>query len=229
MNPIVATSICVIALSVSGCSDPKKPTEANFKTAINDWIETQPRCISVPMGRLSSATSDDAPFPRYVAATPVTNESAKKIRKREQAPFEALVGVGLLEREKTTLEVKANVMGDETKEVEAYAYDLSNSGQEQLSEGEEGLFSSAAQQFCYGSATVDEIIQFTEPADTMGVTFSQVSYRYHIKDLPSWAKDKDMQKAFSELERDTADDLKTKTALVLTNKGWVHEKAADLY
>lgn len=59
----------------------------------------------------------------------------------------------------------------------------------------------------------------------MGMTISQVSYKYHLADLPDWAKNPKVKSAFPDLARSTAESLDAKAALVLTKDGWKHEKA----
>ena len=83
----------------------------------------------------------------------------------------------------------------------------------------------ASPSFCYGEPAVKEIVRFTEPGDMMGMTVSQVEYTWQLKNMPEWARSKAMQATFPQLERDNADTLKDKDAVVLMNEGWVHEKA----
>lgn len=229
MKSIAVIPLCIVALGLSGCGDSKKPSKANFKAAINQWVETQPHCISIPRSGLSPAEPSDEAFPRYIDATPVTSELAQSNRQREQAPFDALVDAGLMVMTETTIEVRASFFGDQTKAVQVRAYDLSDDGLKAVvSKGEKTAFSTPSQQLCYGTPTVDEVVQFTEPADMMGMKLSQVNYRYHLKGLAGWAKNAGMQEAFAQLKRDAADSLEGKAVLVLTNDGWVHEKAARL-
>jgi hypothetical protein len=41
----------------------------------------------------------------------------------------------------------------------------------------------------------------------MGMTISQVSYKYHLADLPDWAKNPKVKSAFPDLARSTAESL----------------------
>lgn len=218
--------VCVAALAVAGCSDPKEASKDNFETAISTWIEKNPPCLSIPRGNVTPAGDDDAPFPRYLNASPVTAQYAIESRARERAPFDALVAAGLMKVEEATVSVKP-LFGNRNRDVPVLAYDLTDEGRKALSaEGEKTAFSSPAQRLCYGVPTVDEIVQFTEPADAMGVKVSQVTYRYHLEDLPGWAENEKMQGAFRQLEQDSADSIDDKAAVILTNEGWVHAKAA---
>ena len=220
--------VCVAALAVAGCSDPKEASKGNFETAINAWIEKNPPCLSIPRSNVRGANANDAPFPRYLNASPVTAQYAVESRARERAPFDAMVDAGLMKVEEATVSVKP-LFGNQNRDVPVRAYDLTDAGKKTLSsEGEKTAFSSPSQRFCYGTPTVDEIVQFTEPADAMGDKISQVSYRYHLKDLPDWARNEEMQTAFPQLKKDLADSIDGKAAVILTNEGWVHERASKL-
>ncbi|AJR26924.1 hypothetical protein TZ53_24335 (plasmid) [Sphingobium sp. YBL2] len=58
---------------------------------------------------------------------------------------------------------------------------------------------------------------------------AQGPYRYHLVDVPSWAGNAKLTAAYPELERNTAESLEGKAAVILTNEGWVHEKASGLH
>src|SRR3546814_717918 len=194
--------VCLAALTVTACSDPKEANKSNFTTAINNWIEKNPPCISIPRGRITPDSAGDAPFPRYLDASPVTAKYAIESRARERAPFDALVEAGLMSVEEATISVKAGLFGDQTRDLPVRAYDLTEEGKKVVSsEGEKTAFSSPAHRFCYGVPNVDEVLQFTEPADAMGVKISQVTYRYHLRDLPEWARNERVQAAFPQLKR----------------------------
>ncbi|PZU68655.1 hypothetical protein [Sphingobium sp.] len=216
------------ATLLSSCSDPKDANKENFKDAINDWIKEHPPCIPVPRGQITPSQDSGAEFPRYVEATPVTSKFAQESRAREEAPFLALVDAGLMTVKDATIPVRASLFGDGQKQVPVRSYDLSEKGKKIVTaQGDKTAFSSPAQRFCYGTPTVDEIVQYTEPADAMGVKVSQVTYRYHLKDLPDWARNEKLKVAYPELERNAAESLDGKAAVILTNEGWVHERASS--
>lgn len=181
----------------------------------------------MPRSGVTPAAASDEPFPRYIDARPAANDFAKQNRQREQAPFDALVDAGLLKVEETTISVKVGLWGNDQGEIPVRAYNLSEDGSKAVtSTGEKTAISMPSHRFCYGVPTVDEITQFTEPADAMGVKVSQVSYRYHLKDLPGWATNAKMLAAFPQLARDTVESLEARTAVILTNEGWVHQRGA---
>lgn len=215
-----------MALAVSGCSDTKTASKDNFKTAINAYIETQQPCLRIPpsIERPEGANSPD--FPRYVSNLPIATVSQQQGRERERAPFDALVEAGLLSVADTTIKVRSGIFAGDVKDVAVRAYDLTPAGREAISEvGARTAITRPEQRFCYGKPTVDEVVSFTEHADVMGVKASQVTYRYHLADLPAWATHPTMLDAFAQLKRDTAPSIEAKAAVILTNDGWIHERA----
>lgn len=225
-----ALSVSVCALLLAGCTDSKEASKGNFKTAINGWIEKHPPCISVPRGQVSPAEKSNAAFPRYVDASPLTAKFAQESRARVEAPLAALVDAGLLTVKDDSIQIKAGLFGDGLKEIPVHAYELSDDGKKAVAtEGEQTAFNAAAPKFCYGTPTVDEILQYTEPAEAMGMKLSQVTYRYHLNDVPTWAGNSKLKAAYPDLERNTVASLEGKAAVILTNEGWVHEKASGLH
>lgn len=224
-----APPVFLCALLMGGCSDPKEASKDNFKTAISGWIEKHPPCIALPRGQVMPAQVSDASFPRYVDASPSTSKFTQQSRDRAEAPFVALVDAGLLTVKDARIQIKAGLFGDGLKEIPVHAYDLSDAGKKAVvTEGEKAAVSAATPQFCYGTPTVDEILQYTEPGEAMGVKVSQVTYRYHLRDMPAWAGNARLKAAYPELERNTAESLDGKAAVILTNDGWVHERSSGL-
>lgn len=217
------------AVLLSGCSDPKKASKGNFQAAIGHWIEKNPPCLTVPQGEIKPAKDSDAEYPRYVDASPLTAKFAIENRERQEAPFAALVDAGLMTVRDARISIRAGLFDDTEKEVPVHAYELSAEGKKALATTptRSGL-KSMSQRFCYGTPTVDEVVQFTEPAEMMGVKISQVSYRHHLENLPAWTQNAKLRAAYPQLERDTAKSLDGKAAVVLTNEGWVHEKESGL-
>src|SRR3546814_4750820 len=78
--------------------------------------------------------SGDAPFPRYLDASPVTAKYAIESRARERAPFDALVEAGLMSVEEATISVKAGLFGDQTRDLPVRAYDLTEEGKKRSEE-----------------------------------------------------------------------------------------------
>jgi hypothetical protein len=221
-----AALLGVAILALSGCSDPKAAGKDNFKTAIDAYISKNPPCLAIPNSpeRLEGGNQPD--FPRYVSAAPTTSDIQRQNRERERAPFDALVAAGLMSVSDTTIKVRSGLWANDVSDMPVRAYDLTPDGRNALSEvGARTEISAPQQRLCYGKPTVDEVVQFTEPADAMGVKASRVSYRYHLADLPAWAKNTAMLAAFPQLQRDSAPSIDAAAAVILTNDGWVHERA----
>lgn len=215
----------VVALAVSGCSDAKTASKDNFKTAINAYVETQQPCLRIPASIERPEGADAPDFPRYVSAVPTTTVVQQQGRERERAPFDALVEAGLLSATDTTIKVRSGLFAGDVKDMPVRAYDLTPAGRDAVSEvGARTAITRPEQRFCYGKPAVDEVVSYTEPADVMGVRASQVTYRYHLADLPGWATHPTMLDAFAQLKRDTAPSIEAKAAVILTSEGWVHER-----
>lgn len=222
----VALITCLATtVALAGCSDPKAASEGNFEAAINGWIANDPPCLTIPRSMVTPAEATEDTFPRYVDATPGRSAIAEKNRQTQLAAFDALVDAGLMTVENRTIRVRHGLFDDQ-RDLPVRAYSLSEEGRSAISvNSERTTLIRASERFCYGVPTVADIVQFTEPADAMGFKASQVTYRYQLRDLPSWASNEKMLAAFPQLVRDTAESLEGRTAVVLTNDGWVHQRA----
>ncbi|HOV04085.1 MAG TPA: hypothetical protein PLG99_06715 [Kaistiaceae bacterium] len=221
-----AVLLGVAILALSACSDPKAASKDNFKTAIDAYIAQNPPCLSIPRGPERPQGENQPDFPRYVSAAPPTSDIQRQNRERERAPFDALVAAGLMSVSETTIKVRSGLWANDVSDMPVRAYDLTTEGRNAVSEvGARTALTAPQQRLCYGRPTVDEIVQFTEPADAMGVKASRVSYRYHLADLPGWARNPAMLAAFPQLQRDSASSIDASAAVILTNDGWVHERA----
>lgn len=215
----------VSAVALAGCSNSKEASKGNFEHAINDWIEKQPPCLGVPDGTVTAPGQKYGSLPVYVEATPSKSPYDEESRQRRLAPLTALAEAGLLKVTKTEIEQK-NMFGGSEQKVAVMAFDLSDKGKSAYSnESSKTAMSGVRSGFCYGKPHVDEVTNFTQPGDMMGMTISQVSYKYHLADLPDWAENAKVTEAFPELKRNTAESRDAKAAVVLTNDGWKHEKA----
>lgn len=223
MRSIVA--VAAVAVLVAGCSDPKAASKKNFETAINDWISQNPPCLSLPYSgvRAADRAADAGVFPLYVEAAVSEHPMRLENQKKAAAPFEALKVAGLLKAEPAEITQSGFFPGPKPK-LAVVAYTLTPEGEKAFSaKGNSRMMADPS--FCYGEPRVKEIVRFTEPRDMLGMTVSQVEHTYQLKNMPEWAKSKPMQETFPQLARDNAETLQGKAAVVLTNEGWVHEKA----
>lgn len=220
---LVFTSIVIL---VGACSNPKAASEENFETAINAWINENPPCIDVPDARVRAiGQTDSQAFPRYVEQADSPNPMRLQNQQRALAPFQALAEAGLMRMEQAQINVDDGPFGTGSRTQTVAAYSLTPEGERALSTRTSRIGGPTAA-FCYGTPEVKEIVRFTEPADMMGATISRVEYTYQVKDRPAWTRTPALQAAFPQLVRDSAETLEGRAAVVLTNEGWVHERAA---
>ena len=224
-----AIAFASVTLIVAGCSDPKAASKKNFETAINDWICEYPPCVTLPRGSVRPAeqTADASLFPIYVEQASSDHPLRLENQQRAAKPFEALASAGLLKADTVEIDVDGGYFGGGPRKQVVVAYSLTPEGETAFAETG-SAFLGKRPSLCYGEPRVTEIVRYTEPGEMMGVTVSQVEYRYQLRNLPQWTKAQPLREAFPQLARDSAETLESKAAVVLTNEGWVHEKAAKL-
>ena len=191
-----------LAVMVAGCSDPKAANEKNFKASIQKLLDAKyPKCYIVQ-------TFPAIPNPYF---------------SHEVAEFKALTTAGLLSEKEEPHEVPDGWQGKK-KIVMRTVFDLTEEGKK-FYKAEAGVFLMKGAQggLCFGKASVQEITQFTEPSDMMGMRGSNVSFTYSVSDFPAWAKSPEILAAFDRIKSDLDSEktpIKGDTILVLTNKGW---------
>lgn len=210
---------CCGAVLIVGCSDPKKPSNANFAKAIDAYLDKHPLCLEPPTGDSEPAGADThRAFPAFLATT--TDPMRRSTFDRDAKPFEALVKAGLLTAKPASI-TTGTIVGKDIK-LAVREYDLTDAGRKAVRKTAPSRF--AGDEICYGTAAVKEVTQFTEPASAFGMTMSSVNYTYQVKDRAPWSSDPAVVDAFPDL-RDTAGDaLQGRTDVVLTNNGWVDSR-----
>ena len=190
-----------LAVLVAGCSDPKAASEKNFKAVIQKQLDdAYPKCYVVQ-------TFPAVPNP-YLT--------------QELAGFKALLTAGLLAEKEEPHEVADGWRG-KTMVVMQTVFDLTEEGKKFYKADVGGFLTKGQGGLCFGKASVQEITQFTEPSDMMGMRGSNVSFTYSVSDFPAWAKSPEILAAFSRIKADVESDktpIKGREILVLTNKGW---------
>lgn len=206
MKKLILSSIILLALTA--CSDPKKPNETNFKNAINEYLTAAyPECY----------IKDNYPL-EY-------DQSALKYVEIET--LDMLVSENILNKTNNKRIEKENWSGKE-KEITTVVYDLTEEGKKYYTtNATKDYRGQEVGGFCFGTASVDSINNFTEPSDAFGMTISQVKYSYKVNDIPKWIKAEKLPQKQYKLKADSASvktPIETKATLILTNNGWVHEK-----
>ncbi len=76
--------------------------------------------------------------------------------------------------------------------------------------------------FCYGQKTVDSVLKWGNPVTMDGYSQTEVTYRYKLINLASWAARPDIQQAFPDIGAVVGGASKTNqtAGLQLTNNGW---------
>lgn len=185
-----------LAALLSACGDAKEATEGNFRSALQDDV-----------GNMGPAVCLEAPAPRmpFVMDQRVVSQHPELADRAKRA--DALARAGLLERED---------LSDGRQR-----YTLTKEGRD-LYAREDGLEQGG---FCFGKVRIEGVDNFT-PAQAIdgGYTVSHVRYSYKINDLPDWAEEDSLQKAYKG-GLEGLDALQHKRAMmILTNKGWQTER-----
>ena len=202
----IVTIGCLAAVLVA-CGNPKDANKSNFQKAIQAFLDTKPNAICAPLG------SSEIPF------TLAKNTFADADIQRQ----DALAQAGLLIRKDTTIQQKTWI-GDTVKTVPGVEYNVTEEGKKYVEPGKSNGLVGQLAQLCFGKVKVTGIGQYTEPADAMGMKISRVQYSQEIQNIPSWANDAKVQAAFPAMARELQ-KKEAKTELVLTNEGWVDQRA----
>ncbi len=205
--------ISILANLITGCDNPKAANEDNFKKAI---------ASALPEKKLNCFTQDVTLLRTFKQPVPI--DFPLDLEKREEFPVvKVLTKVGLL----STSEITVNESFSINNKVPGTRYTLTKDGEKFF---KRNLIPSDRSKkingFCLGEIEIDKVINFTEPANQLGTTVSEVKYTYRIKNLPSWTEDSEVQASIPYVAKmvQTKDKPAESTAaLILTSKGWVDE------
>jgi hypothetical protein len=185
-----AAVLCGAAIFSAGCNKQDN-SKANYQTAINDYYKAHPACI----------WQDTKKMPVQAA----TADDAKT------QGYDALTDAGLLTR--TTAEKKVFIVA--SKQVNNY--DLSDQGR---SAWTPDTTQPGYGNFCYGHRSVDSIDSFTTGVNASGLKTAQVNYQYSFADAPQWAKNQEVQTAFSSVGAALAHSQQGQANLVMNGSNW---------
>ena len=197
--------------SLAGCSDTKDVSEANFHKAAQAYLDTQyPYCFV-----LSAFPTKTQDFD--------TNGTNKALH--------ALAQVGVVsEKEISRTEVPERLWQPARTDI-YYAYDLTDEGRKYYkADAQKMLNGSTRGGLCFGKAQVTRIERFTEPGEIRGQTVSDVTYAYKITGLPEWAGNQQVKASIRQLGEAVATNetpARETRVMVLTDKGWVHERLVE--
>lgn len=191
----------LLALALIGCSDPKEASEKNFEASIQRFL--------------------DSGFPVCVIRQNFPVDSSGYSFHNNFKVFDEMTKVGLLNKIEEMK--KPNKY---SKPINVATYNLTEEGKKYYQQNAgKNLRNDKLGGFCFGKAKVEEIIDFTEPADMFGATLSSVNFTYSVTNVPDWAKKLEItsqNEQIKKLVEATEKPVKGEAKLVLTNKGWKH-------
>lgn len=183
---------------LAGCSDAMDANKTNFENVLNKTLAEDPVCFGI------SILGDN------MSKFPVTYSKRALAYAHNTKNLNQFIKTGLVSSETVTLEAKTHWGGSQT----GTKYDLTEMGKKYFVED------SYLSRFCYGNKVLNEIIEYTEPAETGGVKVSTVKYSYIVEDIPDWAKNDYLKNIVKEALNSRDEPIKDETVLYLTNKGW---------
>ncbi|HEV2417011.1 MAG TPA: hypothetical protein VGX94_04350 [Terriglobia bacterium] len=197
-------SLVLIAslLPLAACNSVKEPSDANFRTAINQYLAKHGRACAW-IGQA---------FPVDVS------ELEQKSQSGTGPEMAALEAAGLI-RSSDTVALTPGIYSSSTPH-QVKRYEPTAEGRKYFQQVAAVLGQSAG--FCYGEKTVDAIVKWTEPVKTGPYSQTEVTYTYKIADLAPWAKRPDVQREFGDVRTTVAGISKSDEIidLQLTNHGW---------
>lgn len=204
MRLSVALIACMLALTA--CNSAKKPSGANFRKAINQYLAKNGE----------SCTGIGREFPVDIT------ESEQRLQSDTAMQMAVLERAGLVRSSNTTAVVHRmlDALHGPTRARPVKRYELTAEGQKYLQKTP-GIFGQTVS-FCYGEKTIDSIVKWTEPATVGGATQTEITYTYKIADLAPWAERPDVQHEFGDV-RTTVSGISKSDEIIdlqLTNQGW---------
>src|SRR5579885_1134350 len=193
-------------LALTACNSTRKPSGANFRTAINQYLAKHGE----------ACTMISRKFPVDVT------ESEQRLQSDTAIQMAVLAQAGLVYSSNTTAVVHGmlDALHGPTPPQPVKRYELTAAGQKHFQKTP-GILGQTTS-FCYGEKTVDSIVKWTEPATMGAATQTEVTYTYKISDLAPWAERSDVQREFGDV-RATVSGISRSNEIVdlqLTDQGW---------
>ena len=192
-------SFIAISLVLSACNDPKEANEHNFKVAAQSFLDaTYPLCLI------------QGNFP--------TKPNGWDIHGHNKI-YDEMVTLGLLSKNEVTIAPQF----EWHKPTKGNADDLTDEGKKYYKVSDKNAPMKLGG-FCVGKAEVNQMTNFTQPAEMMGKTVSDVQFTYTVSNLPTWILTPSLSKLNPGIQ--TVVDAANKPAklelnLMLTGKGWM--------
>jgi len=148
------------AMLLTACNDIKKPSDGNFRKAINQYLEKHGKACTW-IGR---------PFPVDVS------EPEQRLQFGTSAQMAVLEAAGLV-HSSDTIGATLGIFGPGAPR-RVKRYEPTEAGNKYLQQVPGVLGQSAG--FCYGNKTVDSIVKWTEPVTMGPYSQTEVTYTYKI-------------------------------------------------
>ena len=199
--------VAVLTVFVWNCSDPKDPTESNFRKTIDTFYAGHPECITVQTNFPFQVQDEKKPTDKnqkllnwFVAADFVDVEKDVMLTiVKNPSPFQ----LGWLTAKPKKFKRKGT------------RYTLNERGEEMLRK---------KRQLCFGHREVVDIDQISPPHALGGLTLSLATYQYEIVEMPDWAKlpeAGEYSPAIAKAQSSDEKPLEAEQLLQLTEQGWL--------
>lgn len=191
---------------LTACNSAKKPSDANFAAAINQYLAKHGEACTV----INRQFPVDVP------------------RSEQRDPYgmgpklEALEQAGLVSASDTTAVVHGMLepLQGATPPQLVRHYELTSEGRKYLRQipGDFGQTNA----LCYGQKAVDAIVKWTEPITSGAYFQSEVTYTYKVVNITPWAEHPDVLRAFPDIKMTLSGASQTnqRAGLQLTTRGW---------
>lgn len=181
------------------CNDIRKPTSANFTTAVNQYLDHHGQACTL-IG------------PQFPVDIPRSQQSTI------DAKLSALQHAGLVSEIDTTAVVHGlmDALRGPSPPQQVHHYTLTAEGQKYVQQVSGAV--TPISSFCYGQKTVDSITHWTIGSQSE----AEVAYTYRIVNLASWAQRPEVQQAFPDIQASLGGASRTEqiVGLRLTDRGW---------
>lgn len=187
--------------TAAGCGgDPREASDANFERALAAYSAEHPMCLE----------GDAWEMPTHAFTDPTRWLGGYIDPEQNKRELEALAAAGLVSRH------------PDTPNPSLIEYRLTPEGEAAYRTYRNSLGSEGGA-LCFGTPHVEKIVRYSEPADLFGQQVSEVTYRYTLQEVATWAEDPDLQRAFPHLAEVLAaqtEPAERKASLVLNSDGW---------
>lgn len=203
------------AVTATACSNPQAPTDANFRKALDPLVRDR-FCRPIQVQTMVATPGDEADASLYPIVVPaVANDFTAPMGDREgRALLDQAVAQGLVSRTGSTRPARIRNSTAALKPTALITYMPTAKGSPYFRTKSLRMASGPVPlpALCIANGRIDQIVRWTDPADLLGRTITEVTYRFSAADLPAWVPAADRKAAATSLEE--------KATLVRASDGW---------